>query len=33
MHRLFCPESDLKNGPDLPVIVLACAIPEKVNLS
>lgn len=29
MHRLFCPESDLKNGPDLPVIVLACAIPEK----
>ena len=29
MHRFFCPESDLKNGPDLPVIILACAIPEK----
>lgn len=29
MHRFFCPESDLKNGHDLPVIVLACAIPEK----
>lgn len=29
MHRFFCPESDLKNGHDLPVIVLACAIPKK----
>ncbi len=29
MHRFLCPESNLENGLDLPVIVLACAIPEK----
>lgn len=29
MRRFFCPESDLKNGHDLPVIILACAIPGK----
>ncbi|MBI5024069.1 MAG: RNA methyltransferase [Candidatus Omnitrophica bacterium] len=29
MHRFFCPESVRKDKPDLPVIVLACAIPEK----
>ena len=29
MRRFFCPESDLKNGTDLPVIILACAIPKE----
>jgi len=29
MRRFLCPESDLKNGPDLPVIILACAIPKE----
>ena len=29
MHRFFCPESVRKDKPDLPVIILACAIPKK----